>query len=867
MIQPEKIVVSEIIGGQDTYSKPFFIDNGSFPRMVNALCHRKSLIKKPGSTFLGRLQWNIGSTDSSGNATITIDTTGNVQAINSGISQFQIGSSLFLDQGGANPVTLTNVSGTGTAVLDRETTILTVTGSDASTDVMYFPVLPVLGEEAFESDKTLTTPIDFPINVWFDQRYAYQFNGNFYSVSYYKLSGNLVTWSGPNFRQFFSCNYYRAMFVTNNTPGMKFGWAHAIANQSSMTITIQIYDAADSIALTTLVVGDQLFFNEGTASGTFTLNGTSGKITDASSSDTGTYVVTFNSSQTISGYNPDTSLIQLLTSSASGDGIEDVGDGIRWYDGDPSGVSGLGWVNFAPPLDNLMSSATTYLVGARMIVSFGNRLLALGTFEATSDQIESPTYYGNRIRYCEVSATPFYAQPTPRTLPDTTSTPSISPFAWASNIQGFGGFIDLDTTERIISAAVTQGSLVIGLEAEQRRMTNTGIETDPFILETINPEYGTAGTFAIIPMDEGILTAGEYGFLATSSFNSQRFDEKIIDTIFTIDANNNGFDRICGARDFKNEVIYFTFCSDSSDASNIYPNQTVVYNYREKSFATWTETFTTYGIYKVQTTQTWLFYYTPWEEWTDKWEDLGGDQYEEPLVCGGTPQGYVMLKWNDTSRNEPSMLIQNITISGQTASINSPSHNLNTGMYIGLWEGLPSSSVNNPEFIAQVVSITDQNNFVAEGTNAVWGNVVPGIWQISIVDQINILTRQFPTAWGIARKTRVGTQRYFLDRTAFGEFTVFLLGSQSSVPLNSNTNTIPYIFSSIVRTRPDDSLYINNAQNQTQIWHRLSSSAIGDTIQLQFTLSDAQMQDINIATSDWVLYAFVLDVYPSRVLA
>ena len=876
MIPTQRIVISEITGGMETYEEPFFLNNISFPKLINALCFRKSVIKKPGSSRLGRLQRTITAT--SGLPVMTLDGSGDGSA--NLISVFSLESTSSIAPGSITLTDGTNVftepsppDGTlvgvpaGTGTINYATGAITITGGAAGQDLVgtfgYYPGLPCLGIESFESDKNATTQIDFPINVFFDQTYAYQFNGLFYDVSFFKTTKNPVIWTGQNYQQFFSCNYYRALFVTNNNPGMHFGWVHSASDQSGTTITMVIYEYTDTTPLTTLIVGDALFFNEG--GGTAFPNMTSGFVSNASGSATGTYIITFPSSVTVTSYVADSAIAQLLTSDVTGSG-----DGIRWYDGDPSGASTLGWVNFTPPLDNLESSSTTYLVGARMILPFGNRLLAIGTFEATSSQMTtnpiSPTYYGNRIRYCEVTSTPFYAAPIPATLPPG----NIEPQAWVSNIQGFGGFVDLDTTQRIISAAVTQGSLILGMESEQRRITLTGVETDPFSATVINPEYGTAGTFAIIPMDQGILTTGEYGFLTTSSYDAKRFDEKIIQQIFTISANNNGFERICGGRDFKNEVIYFTFASSDNDASNIYPNRTVVYNYREGSFALWNETFSTYGLFKVQLGLTWPFYFTPWESWFVNWEDLGGDTIVEPFVAGGTPQGFIMLKWDSGkagSFNQASLFIQSIIVSAFTATIVSPNHNLEQGMFLGMWNGTPATG--SLQFIGQVNFITDIDTFNITFSSS--GNpsaIVPGLWEMSVVDQFDILTRQFPTAWGINKKTRIGAQKYFLDTTTQGEFTVYLLGSQSPIPLNQTSNKPLYIFSQTVRTRPDASLGLNdNAQAQAQIWHRLAASCIGDTVQLQMTLTPAQMYNINIATAPWVLYAVILDVYPSRTLA
>ena len=55
---------------------------------------------------------------------------------------------------------------------------------------------------------------------------------------------------------------------------------------------------------------------------------------------------------------------------------------------------------------------------------------------------------------------------------------------------------------------------------------------------------------------------------------------------------------------------------------------------------------------------------------------------------------------------------------------------------------------------------------------------------------------------------------------------------------------------------------------QQQIWHRINTSLIGDTIQLGFTMSDSQMRDIQMRNqfSEIELHGFTLDVFPSQML-
>jgi len=870
MTAPSRLVISSIAAGLQTNEKPFLIGNDAFPVLENALCWRKRLIKKPGSDKLGQLQREIGTTGASPfTANIApIPFPNNVNNNQYGTSQFLIGSVVLTDADiSAGAVsTLVSSDPTYSGTLNRVTGALSITHpAIAATSVQFIPGLPVMGIEEFESAQSPSTPIDFPVNIYFDTVYSYSLNGTiFVDNSFYRVTTAPIWWSGTDFQQFDSSNYFRAMFVTNNSAGSFVFAIASIGAGANPTVTLTLPAGITDMRLQT---GDVVFFNETTGAG-------AGNINLKAFSITRTGVNTFTIVVGASAINAGTGVVFPLTRLITLDtGISaQIGDGIRWYDAS-------GFSNFAPPLDNLSTTASTYLVGARIVIPFGNRLLAIGTFEATSAQIAAGTsiYFANRIRYCQVTATPFYA--------NSPTNVGFEPLAWVSNIQGFGGFIDLDTTERIISAAITQGSLILGLESAQRKLTNTGIETDPFVSQVINPDFGTAGTHSIIPMDKGILTVGEYGFITTSSYDAKRFDLPIIEQIFQLSPDGNGFERISGGRDFVNEVIHFSYTAifnpDDGDANPTYfPDTTLVYNYREGSFSIWYESVTTYGLIKssIATTRWAALTDFTWASWDTPWNALPNSSSTYPFVAFGTPQGFIMLKWANRSTNDSSMVIQDIVANADgTYTITSVNHNLFAEMYVGF----TLRNTKSPSFIGKIANLGDQLfanptskitvNFDTSDPTVLPGNIVPGTWQMSIIDQPFIQSKQFQLAWSNAQKTRIGAQKYFLDTTVNGEFTVDILGSQSPDSLNSSTFANPQpslISNAIVRTRPDDSLGINSFQrSQTQIWHRLASSCIGDTVQLQMSFNDTQMRSVPIATSPWVLHSIILDLYPSRTLA
>ena len=462
-------------------------------------------------------------------------------------------------------------------------------------------------------------------------------------------------------------------------------------------------------------------------------------------------------------------------------------------------------------------------------------------------------FYANRIRYCQVNASPFYSSVTPQF-----SGGAFEPLAWADNIQGYGGFLDLDSSEPINSASILQGSLILCLQTESRKLSDTGTETAPFYVEVINPEFGAFNNASAIATDGGVVHAGPRGWVITSTYDAKRFDEKILDQTFSINTNTNNDQRITAIRDFQHECIYFSYVNDQGNTS--FPNVTLVFNYnsnldKEYNFALWNETVTCYGNFINQNKMFWIDMTDPWQNYdTILWPQWGAASSSEPLILFGNSQGFVMQRWAETSINGPSMYIGAVSSSqDMQASITSNNHNLTQGSYIAFYDA------NNSYQFSAVVQTVEQSTFLCTIFNASASQIIPGLWNIGILDNFNVTTKQFQAGWEGGKKTRIGSQQYFLASTPNGEFTCTLLGSQSNIALSS----------SIVRSRPDQSLGLNDtASSQSAIWHRIQKSVIGDTVQLQMSLSPDQMQNYSIATSSWMLYSIILDLYPnSRVLS
>ena len=113
------------------------------------------------------------------------------------------------------------------------------------------------------------------------------------------------------------------------------------------------------------------------------------------------------------------------------------------------------------------------------------------------------------------------------------------------------------------------------------------------------------------------MSRGNRGLIITNQRGCERIDIPILDQVFEMQLSNNGAERICSQRDFDNEWIYFTYLSN--EQTYTFPNQTLLYNYRDNSWAIFNECYTTYGTFKKTTGYTWLTIPWPWNEWNEPW--------------------------------------------------------------------------------------------------------------------------------------------------------------------------------------------------------------------------------------------------------
>ena len=667
---PEQIYIGNVSKGVVTSREAFVIDNDAFPVLYNAYSWRGRVKRKRGTQLLGRLEIQVQSVFPSPahyqvGPIMTLDGAGHGSA--NLISEFGLAGNATIVPGsiawtdGANTyiepiVPDGTIVGTpaGSGTINYATGDVTISGGAAGADIVgqasvasfsYYPGLPVMGLRDFVVDGSTIQPYpnsNYPLLLAFDTEFSYEITQagvpSFYNVSFYKDSENPLVWNGQDYQLFWTTNYEKALWATNNVPGFHIVNGTYSAGTGTSHITFNFQSLAANY--TQLIVGDQLWFNEWSAGGS-TINGLVGVVSDATGAAAGNYIVNFGSNQTVAG----TGIAQLLTNSITGQ------DGIRWYDGDPtagSGIpasTGLGWVNFSPPLsatgqtiNNHVSATPFYLVGALAIVAFKDRLLFFSPYIQNSGMSSVPILLQDTVIW-SWNGTPYYASLTP-------TGQTSDKKAYYVDQTGLGGYLPAGISKPIMSVGNNEDVLLVGFGGSGRktRFVYTGDDLQPFLFFNINSEMPSTSPFSTVVVDKGMMDVGSYGITITDQQACQRIDLDIPDSVFTIQLINSGTLRVNAIRDFFKEWIYFSYPLDTSPWR--FPTQSFLFNYRDNTWGILYENFTAHGTFRLNPRQQYTWATIPattWEDWLDPWGS-GNDYSEFPSIIAGNPQGYVLVK-------------------------------------------------------------------------------------------------------------------------------------------------------------------------------------------------------------------------------
>lgn len=513
-----------------------------------------------------------------------------------------------------------------------------------------------------------------------------------------------------------------------------------------------------------------------------------------------------------------------------------TGDPIRYTDG-------TAWVDFSPTIDAVGNKLTQCLA----LLAFRGRLIAFNTLEGAN--LAGSISFPQRIRWSAIG------NPISDVSVLFPNPGDVNANAWRDDIRGQGGFLNIPTSEDIISVGFVRDNLVIYCERSTWQLRYTGRSISPFQIEKINSELGSESTFSAIQFDTSLVGIGDKGIVECDSFQSRRIDIKIPDLVFQFTNINNGTKRVQGIRDFQQKLAYWIYpFAPGSGVSTIYPNRRLVYNYENDSWAIFTDSLTSLGTYQDQNSMTWQESTFSWEEADFPWVSTPA---LFPAIIGGNQQGFVELLSSNLQpkvSNDISLSITGITGNSTTAtSLQVTNHNLQTDQVIEISD-IPtgtafSSSLNGNKFGIQII---DANNFLLFKYNPSNGQFdipqldSPGTYigggKIAIRDGFSIISKKFNFLED-GQNIQLGFIDLLINNTDQGAISlnVYLDYNDSTpvniLPQNINPENLQpdTFFNSIVPTTSDGGLVTSKS------WKRVFCPVRGAFITIEWTLSNAQL--------------------------
>ncbi len=518
------------------------------------------------------------------------------------------------------------------------------------------------------------------------------------------------------------------------------------------------------------------------------------------------------------------------------------------------------WTLFAPILRPDFAVNPTRLQQARILIGYKERLIVMNTYEGRT--IATATNFPNRIRF-SADAFQMFNQGAVGPGPAWTTVSD-----WADDVPGRGGFIDLPTTEQIITAEFIHDVLLIKTERQSWKLIFTGNKNLPFYYERINRFFGCESTFSIVPFDHGVLAVGNYGLTIDDSVNVVRIDDRIPDTVLSFNNDAGSVKRVHGIKDYGEQVVYWNYPSvyTGSATGTVFPDKMLVYNYKNNTFATFNDSFTCFGYFQFASDETWSeLNYLTWNDWNRAW-DAGSAQSQYPHVCAGNQQGYVSVL-NQGTYNDFSLSVTNINSGVSPTVFTIPNHNLKTGRFIELTDIISGlvpdyTTLNSHVFKVQALTadtmnlIQDDGNFVDFG---VAGNYI-GNGKATVLNNINITTKTFAPYYEAGSQVRVGYLDFLLDKTTNGEVSVnFNIDECTSLPINIDSASVDgNLGSNVLYTKPENLTLIPFQANQSKILHRVYIQSISQNFSINITMTDQQMFSKAINSSAFTMHAMVI---------
>lgn len=498
------------------------------------------------------------------------------------------------------------------------------------------------------------------------------------------------------------------------------------------------------------------------------------------------------------------------------------------------------WDRFQPVI---LPSTGAKIVQALVIVFFKGRLILLNTVEQALGVNYS---YPNRCRYSQFG-----------------SAFDVDAFVEQGEV-GFegGGQVDATTDQAIVSAEFIKDRLIVYFERQTYELAYTGNQITPFVWQKLNTELGSQSTYSTVPFDNAVLTIGNTGIHSCNGSNVQRIDQKLPDNVFEFALTLGDNNRICGIRDYYTELVYWCFLNKTSPSNVIYPNQVLVYNYQNATWAYFDDTITTFGYFEQSIGIPWSQYLIQWQEWTAPWNS-GVAQPGFRQVIAGNQEGFVFQIDDNRSRNAAVIQITDMTYvaSGAQyiATITAINHNLVPTQYIVIEDYAGQFLFGFTNQVYEVINVIDVNHFtITTDTNPVYN----GNAYFRTVSRVNFQSKQWNPYVQQARDVYISKLDFAVSRTVHGEVTVdYYASSQTDSTLQSAAGTGTLLGTGNLSLAPYPT--VTRERNAERLWHPIYLQNEGECIQIHIYYSDLQMLEIDVVDSDFEMEGMVLHCMPT----
>lgn len=485
-----------------------------------------------------------------------------------------------------------------------------------------------------------------------------------------------------------------------------------------------------------------------------------------------------------------------------------AGSPMRYYDGTV-------WTTFEPLIDS-----TEKLLSANVLLPFRGRMVSLNTREGTVLG-GANVQYPQRIRWAAIGS-------------------PIQADAWREDIRGKGSYLDIPTSQNIVSAGFVRDNLVVYCERSTWQLRYTGNVIQPFQIERVNSELGVESTFSSVQFDTSLVGIGDKGIVECDSFKSTRIDQKIPDFAYQINSESEGQKRVSGVRDFRNRLAYWAYPDKASLKDDQYfPNRRLLFNYENGSWAIFRDSITALGLLQESVDRTWIDPDDQWSESNYAWvENIN----LTPELAGGNQQGYTFFL-NKKTLNDESLTINSITGNTTTpTSIRCYDHGLEDEEIVE-FSGITGtfSSLNGIRF---AIKYFDKDNFFIfkydtetllfndPQLNAPASDYIGG-GKVALIDNFEIVSKKF-NYFDEGRRILIGFIDFLMSTTTAGSITLEIREDYNPITLNNPSGDL--FFNTTIPTSS-----LDPSDGSTKTFQRVFCKTRGSFLTLVLKLSNEQM--------------------------